>query len=272
MVQRTKVLDTEGTTPKFLYSMIKQLDLKLIDWNKVAQDLEISNGHAARMRYSRFRSQMDGPNTAQRAPRRRGQKKGAKGDVKGNSQMPFAQVYPGLVPKLESPDYMSQPGPFVKHEHGSQKLQNSQSLSDVSDLFQFSPMMASSGIQYPYVPSYIHHGIPINVGNGVMSPGHGVLGSIIGSFGTPSYSQFAPSQDFSIHSGVMTQSTSDDAPAINWGLHAPLDEQDSSEISQIEFEQETELIDLKNEVLPDKATKQEVCTPKAEERTSSNEE
>lgn len=30
MVQRTKVLDTEGTTPKFLYSMIKQLDLKLV--------------------------------------------------------------------------------------------------------------------------------------------------------------------------------------------------------------------------------------------------
>lgn len=30
MVQRTKVLDTEGTTPRFLYSMIRQLDLKLV--------------------------------------------------------------------------------------------------------------------------------------------------------------------------------------------------------------------------------------------------
>ncbi|CAI7613594.1 unnamed protein product [Penicillium pancosmium] len=272
MVQRTKVLDTEGTTPRFLYSMIKQLDLKLIDWNKVAQDLEISNGHAARMRYSRFRSQMDGPNTTQRAPRRRGQKKGTKGDAKGNSQIPFAKGYPGLVPKLESPDYGSHPSTFVKHEYGSQRLQNSQNLSDMSDLFQFSPMMASSGMQYPYVPSYLHCGTPISVRNGVMFPGHGVLGSSIGPFGTPSYSQFAPSQDFNIHSGLMTQSTSDDAPAINWGLHAPLDEQESSELSQIKVEQEAEFIDIENDVVPDKTIKQEVCTPEAEEGISSSEE
>ena len=31
-----------------------------IDWQKVADDLGISNGHAARMRFSRFKTQMEG--------------------------------------------------------------------------------------------------------------------------------------------------------------------------------------------------------------------
>ena len=43
---------------------------KQIDWNKVARDpilqQEITNGHAARMRYSRFKKQMDGTATVRR--------------------------------------------------------------------------------------------------------------------------------------------------------------------------------------------------------------
>lgn len=70
----------------------------------------------------------------------------------------------------------------------------------------------------------------------------------------------------------MTQSTSDDAPAINWGLHAPLDEQESSELSQVKVEQEAEFFDIENDVLLDKTIKQEVCTPGAAERISSSEE
>lgn len=221
------------------------------------------------MRYSRFRSQMEGPNTTQRAARKRGQKKAAKGDTKGNSQIPFAQGYPGLVPKLESPDYVPQSSPFVKHEHDSQRLQNIQSISDVSDLFPFSQMMASSGIKYPYVPSYMHHTIPINVGNGVMSPGHGTLGSSIGSFGTPAYSQFPPSQEFSIHNGSMPQFTSDDTTAINWEPYTPSDEQNHSEVPRIKVEQEADIIDLDNDVLSDNTIKQQVC---AGDRKASGEE
>ncbi|CAK7229183.1 hypothetical protein SBRCBS47491_007161 [Sporothrix bragantina] len=45
---------------RLLYAMLKQKSLKDIDWNQVACDPvlleEISNGHAARMRYSRFRN------------------------------------------------------------------------------------------------------------------------------------------------------------------------------------------------------------------------
>lgn len=224
------------------------------------------------MRYSRFRSQMDGPNTTQRAPRRKGPKKGAKLDAKDNAQIPLAQVYSGHIPKLESPDYVPQPSQFIKHEHEGQTFPNSQSLSEAPDRFQFFPSMGCSGLKYPYVSSYIHHEIPINVGNGVISPGHGVLSSNIGPFGISPYSQFAPSQDFSIHGGPMTKSNSDEAPAINWELHTPLYENESSEPSQIEVEPETEFIDLEDDGLPGNTIKQEVCTPGAEEKISSREE
>ncbi len=70
------------TTLKFLYSVLKQLEVKnvrhlfchtpnnsrarftdiivQVDWNAVAKDLDISNGAAARMRWFRFKQQMDG--------------------------------------------------------------------------------------------------------------------------------------------------------------------------------------------------------------------
>ncbi|THC94574.1 hypothetical protein EYZ11_005934 [Aspergillus tanneri] len=62
-------MPTDSPTAKFLYTIIKQLDLKSIDWNLVASQLDISNGHAARMRYSRFRQQMEGITSTPRAPR-----------------------------------------------------------------------------------------------------------------------------------------------------------------------------------------------------------
>ncbi|KAI9828887.1 MAG: hypothetical protein M1819_006502 [Sarea resinae] len=61
-------MPTDGATAKFLYTILKQLDLKCIDWNLVASQLEITNGHAARMRFSRFKQHMEGVNPN---PRRR---------------------------------------------------------------------------------------------------------------------------------------------------------------------------------------------------------
>jgi hypothetical protein len=40
-----------------------------IDWNLVSAELEITNGHAARMRYSRFKAQMEGRAPSERKPR-----------------------------------------------------------------------------------------------------------------------------------------------------------------------------------------------------------
>lgn len=45
------------------------LPIAQVDWNVVATELEITNGHAARMRYSRFKSQMEGTTPTTRKPK-----------------------------------------------------------------------------------------------------------------------------------------------------------------------------------------------------------
>ncbi|KAI0389440.1 hypothetical protein F5Y17DRAFT_123614 [Xylariaceae sp. FL0594] len=54
--------NNDSPMTRFLFAILQQKNLKDIDWNKVAHDpilaQEITNGHAARMRYSRFRSYM----------------------------------------------------------------------------------------------------------------------------------------------------------------------------------------------------------------------
>ncbi|KAI8634089.1 hypothetical protein F5Y19DRAFT_198954 [Xylariaceae sp. FL1651] len=56
--------NNDNAMTRFLFAILRQKNLKDIDWNKVAHDpilaQEITNGHAARMRYSRFRSAMLG--------------------------------------------------------------------------------------------------------------------------------------------------------------------------------------------------------------------
>ncbi|KAM5456401.1 hypothetical protein MaudCBS49596_001424 [Microsporum audouinii] len=68
-IKRSKTMPADGQTTKFLYTILKQLDLKSIDWSLVASQLEITNGHAARMRFSRFRQHMEGNTTTARTPR-----------------------------------------------------------------------------------------------------------------------------------------------------------------------------------------------------------
>ncbi|KAL7624399.1 hypothetical protein AAE478_005963 [Parahypoxylon ruwenzoriense] len=56
--------NNDNAMTRFLFAILRQKNLKDIDWNKVAHDpilaQEITNGHAARMRYSRFKSAMLG--------------------------------------------------------------------------------------------------------------------------------------------------------------------------------------------------------------------
>ncbi|KLU81623.1 hypothetical protein MAPG_00708 [Magnaporthiopsis poae ATCC 64411] len=56
--------NSDNAMARFLFAILRQKCLKDIDWNKVASDpvllQPITNGHAARMRYSRFRSSMLG--------------------------------------------------------------------------------------------------------------------------------------------------------------------------------------------------------------------
>ncbi|KAL9122599.1 MAG: hypothetical protein Q9187_000852 [Circinaria calcarea] len=66
------MMPTDGATARFLYTILKQLDHKSIDWNIVAGDLDITNGHAARMRFSRFKQHMEGVPPTPRKPRASG--------------------------------------------------------------------------------------------------------------------------------------------------------------------------------------------------------
>ncbi|KAK9860644.1 hypothetical protein MYU51_005767 [Penicillium brevicompactum] len=121
MSQRQKVLDTESTTAKFLYAIIKQTDLKSIDWNRVASDLLISNGHAARMRYSRFRQQMEGT-AAPRAKRKSKKAKVVDPPMETQNMFPMNQpgMVPTMMPTMPSTDSSSQSNPFIKSEPGTQ--------------------------------------------------------------------------------------------------------------------------------------------------------
>lgn len=95
-LRRSKALSPDGQTAQFLYTILKQLDLKAIDWNLVADGLGITNGHAARMRFSRFKQHMEGIPTQPRNPRPKkdgtkdtknakgkGLKRGPDDDIKG---------------------------------------------------------------------------------------------------------------------------------------------------------------------------------------------
>ncbi|CAK7264975.1 hypothetical protein SEPCBS119000_001269 [Sporothrix epigloea] len=59
----TPAINPDKAIARLLFAMLKQKSLKDIDWNLVACDPvlleEISNGHAARMRYSRFRASVE---------------------------------------------------------------------------------------------------------------------------------------------------------------------------------------------------------------------
>ncbi|KAH8820584.1 hypothetical protein F5884DRAFT_55171 [Xylogone sp. PMI_703] len=63
-------MPNDNAMTRLLFAILSQKCLKDIDWNKVARDPilqeEITNGHAARMRYSRFKKQMEGTTTVRR--------------------------------------------------------------------------------------------------------------------------------------------------------------------------------------------------------------
>ncbi|KAI2674901.1 hypothetical protein CBS147355_6715 [Penicillium roqueforti] len=130
MGQRHKVLETDTPTAKFLYTIIKQLDLKSVDWNRVASDVEVSNGHAARMRYSRFRQQMEG-NTGASKPKRKS-KKGKTMDPPAEMQGIFPMAPPLMMPTMASIDSSLPGNPFVKCEPGIQGNANLQSFMQQS--------------------------------------------------------------------------------------------------------------------------------------------
>ncbi|KAK9590635.1 hypothetical protein V6Z92_003731 [Aspergillus fumigatus] len=162
-VRRSKAMPTDSPTAKFLYTIIKQLDLKSIDWNLVASQLEISNGHAARMRYSRFRQQMEGISSTPRAsrPRKTPTKTGkgfaSKADMlkdKGSPKPPVKQENAG--PAYES-------NPYIKVDPYGHEVQNLADIPHVStqvmhpqpiqpQIVPYTPLTAAPGTLTMYAP------------------------------------------------------------------------------------------------------------------------
>jgi hypothetical protein len=85
-LRRSKNYASDAQTPMFLYAILKQLDLRSIDWNAVADKLDISNGHAARMRYSRMKTQFEGVPPQPRAPRPKKEKTNTKPATKDTTK------------------------------------------------------------------------------------------------------------------------------------------------------------------------------------------
>jgi hypothetical protein len=141
-LRRNKTLSPDGQTARFLYTIIKQLDLKAIDWNLVAGSLEITNGHAARMRYSRFKQHMEGATTQTKAPRAgkkekegkegtggKGAKEGKEGKVslKKGKKRAFdeeADDQKGGPAYVKCENGSSGAGPVVKREYGDARIKN----------------------------------------------------------------------------------------------------------------------------------------------------
>ena len=107
-----------------------------IDWQQVANQLDITNGHAARMRYSRFKQQMEGVQpTARKARTATPRQKKAKPDKSEKDkkqteehQVPIFKVekeedvdeMPGVEPTVKE-EYFLKPEPVIKTELGGEE-------------------------------------------------------------------------------------------------------------------------------------------------------
>ncbi|KAJ5305939.1 hypothetical protein PENANT_c015G04198 [Penicillium antarcticum] len=222
MVQRHKVLETDNPTAKFLYTIIKQLDLKSINWNRVASELEISNGHAARMRYSRFRQQMDGTTGVARAKRK--PKK-----VKTVDPPTDMQMRPGFpmdlsgMPKMEPIDTSLRSNPFFK---GESRIQGYSGMQDYANYSQSMPDNSNNNIiqSYPYLPQDFasrgfQYAARMSSGLPLVSPGT----SFMNPYQSPeiqnsyAYALTAGSTGFETQDFGMQSTMTNFGPTISWG-------------------------------------------------------
>ncbi|KKK18712.1 hypothetical protein ARAM_001217 [Aspergillus rambellii] len=154
-VRRGKAMPTDGPTAKFLYTIIKQLDLKCIDWNLVASQLEISNGHAARMRYSRFRQQMEGITSTPRSSRtKKAATKSTKAGAsagKGEMQKEISPPPTQMVKQESGMGNICQPSPYIKTEPYSLPIRSMADIPHIGSLAAPNPHSQQSGSSYPQI-------------------------------------------------------------------------------------------------------------------------
>ncbi|KAI1381479.1 hypothetical protein F4677DRAFT_127079 [Hypoxylon crocopeplum] len=113
--------NNDNAMTRFLFAILRQKNLKDIDWNQVAHDpilsQEITNGHAARMRYSRFRSAMLGLEPTRRnrtGPPRSRVSKTTKKDLKGKKDEHIKSETASESPAPQ--ESIETPAPRIKQE------------------------------------------------------------------------------------------------------------------------------------------------------------
>ncbi|KAJ5502540.1 hypothetical protein N7463_005414 [Penicillium fimorum] len=221
MGQRNKVLETDTPTAKFLYTIIKQLDLKSVDWNRVASDIEVSNGHAARMRYSRFRQQMEG-NTGASKPKRKA-KKGKTIEPPAEMQGIFPMAPPLMMPTMESTDSSLPGNPFVKCEPGTQGNANLQSFPQNSPQLM---LEASTEAQYYFPQDFasMQFQLALSIPSGISSPSPTSSSSFINPYqlGRPyPYSSPSIQSGFDLQEFEQLNPFTNYAPTVTWEPRPP---------------------------------------------------
>ncbi|KAK0740664.1 hypothetical protein B0T18DRAFT_393437 [Schizothecium vesticola] len=200
----------DNAMTRFLFAILQQKCLKDIDWNKVAHDpilaQEITNGHAARMRYSRFRSAMLGiePTRRNRTNQNRNRVTKKKKDDAATSatnstahpkrepdepETPAGRIKqepnPSESPQTlrhETPMTMMAPSPRVKEEqlmfpildqHQQQSSQQQSQMFNLADMQAARMQMRlltpdSDVLQYTAQHTHSHSHSPVSVGNDVL--------------------------------------------------------------------------------------------------------
>ncbi|RAL02427.1 uncharacterized protein BO80DRAFT_443737 [Aspergillus ibericus CBS 121593] len=146
--RRSRAMPIDGPTVKFLYTIIKQLDLKSIDWSLVATELGISNGHAARMRYSRFKQQMEGIAPTPRSARAKKPTKKAAKTSPTKAELAREPVSPQSASPQPRPTLKQEPD-YLPYGLGSQiKAEaHTQTMPRLEDI----PLAAPSPMESPHV-------------------------------------------------------------------------------------------------------------------------
>lgn len=144
-------MPADGQTTKFLYTILKQLDLKSVripllplvrflfcgridvdmqqvDWNLVASQLEITNGHAARMRFSRFRQHIEGIPVNSRTPRTPRPKKPKAAEKPKSKKAMLEEMRPQPPP---TPTPVIKLEPFIKPEPGMEAMGYPSGMSSI---------------------------------------------------------------------------------------------------------------------------------------------
>ncbi|KAH8593739.1 hypothetical protein B0O99DRAFT_209778 [Bisporella sp. PMI_857] len=219
-------MTNDTATTRLLYAILSQKCLKDIDWNKVAHDpilsQEISNGHAARMRYSRFKKQMEGTTSPKKprnpvSPRKSKVEKNKSPGKKGKERKPSDDEEKIKAENEEAGEVGSSqetvdngPEPSVRG------LGLGLSMSSAhSPMVKREPGMRSTesmSAQYPITPSESHGH------SETPSPGFGATGDMsdmdemVASFGMPQQS---------IYQGYMAESTHGYGMGMHMGMGDP---------------------------------------------------